>query len=382
MQSFAARAARWPLALTLAALAALTACADQPTAVEPRKPSAVDDAVPTRQDVAALLGSRAHWADGYVRAQYPTSASYTPTSGISFNRSGGAITVTKPAGTTGRYVVRFSGLSALLGGRSTVHVTGYGYDATYCKPAGAYLAGDTVAVRCFNTGTGLPANATFYLLVTRTYADLAFAYAHQSTSASYTPSSLGSWNPAGTSTVVRSGAGKYRVTFNSFAALLAPGVGGHVQVNAVGTGAAHCKVQAWGSGGTPNMSVAVGCYTAAGAPVDSKFTVLFLTPTDHLAYALGDQLSAGSYSPSPVYSSNPAVGAVKITRSAAGFYRAVWTGADPEIFDYGNIQVTAYGSDAAQCKVDSNLYSEFVTVLCSTPSGTRVDSYFTVLLGS
>jgi hypothetical protein len=379
MHFFASRAGRSPLAI--AAFGALAACADQPTPLEPQEATAVD-AAPTRQGVATLLGSRAYWADGYVRAEYPTSASYSPAPAISFNRSGGAITITKPAGTTGRYVVRFSGLSAVLGGKSTVHVTGYGYDATYCKPASAYLASDTVAVRCFKTGTGTPANAQFYLLVTRPYADLAFAYAHQATSTGYAPSSLGSWNPFGTSRVTRSGVGKYQVTFNNFAAQLPPGVGGHVQVNAVGTGAAHCKVQAWGNSVAANMSVAVGCYTAAGLPVDSKFTVLFLTPTDHLAYALGDQLFAASYSPSPVYSSNPAVGTVKITRISVGSYRVVWTGADPEIFDYGNWQVTAYGPDNAQCKVDSNLSTESVRILCSTPNGTPVDSYYTVLLGS
>src|SRR3954453_21001546 len=50
-------------------------------------------------------------AEGYAWADRPSAASYHPSANYAFNRSGGAITVTKPAGTTGRYAVRFPGLS-------------------------------------------------------------------------------------------------------------------------------------------------------------------------------------------------------------------------------------------------------------------------------
>ena len=111
------------------------------------------------------------------------------------------------------------------------------------------------------------------MLVTRDYSDLAFAYANQPTIASYSPAAAGSWNPAGTSKVVRNGVGQYLVTFNGLGAELPSTAGGHVQVNAVGTGGAHCQIAAWG--GTPNMAVRVGCFTPGGARVDSKFTVCF-----------------------------------------------------------------------------------------------------------
>jgi hypothetical protein len=132
----------------------------------------------------------------------------------------------------------------------------------------AYLVSDKVEVRCFDARTGLPANPYFTLLVTRNYSDLAFAYAHQETATSYTPSTQGSWNTAGT-TVARRGVGQYRVTFNNLATKLPPDVMGRVQVNAVGTSNAYCNPLAWDRlTGTPNLYVDVQCYampTAAAA---------------------------------------------------------------------------------------------------------------------
>jgi hypothetical protein len=111
-------------------------------------------AAPPRE--ASLVPAR--WADGYLLAGSPTTASYAPLPLLSYNRSGGAMNITKPSGTTGRYIVTFTGLSAVLGSKSTVHVTEYGLDDTYCKPAAGRLASDKLEVRCFRTSTGAPAN--------------------------------------------------------------------------------------------------------------------------------------------------------------------------------------------------------------------------------
>ena len=43
--------------------------------------------------------------------------------------------------------------------------------------------------------------------------------------------------------------------------------------------------------------------------------------------------------------------------------------------------MTAYGYDAAQCKV-SGLTPDDIGVRCFAPNGTPVNTYFTVLLGS
>ena len=61
-------------------------------------------------------------------------------------------------------------------------------------------------------------------------------------------------------------------------------------------------------------------------------------------------------------------------------YEIGWAGADPYIFDEGNTQATAYGSNA-QCKLNGNTVSG-ATVRCFAPNGTPADSRFTVLLGS
>jgi hypothetical protein len=365
----------------------LSAACDHPDLTEPAEPAPVEDGLPApqplapRQERAAVLGGRSYWADGYVAALYPTTASYTGGAGTSFNRSGGAITITKPASTTGRYIVTFTGLSALLGPKSTVHVTGHTFEDAYCKPAGASLVNDKVEVRCFKAATGAATNAAFSLLVTRSYFDLAFAYAHQPTSTSYVPSASGTWNPVGTTTVVRTGLGRYQVTFNQLGSELPANVEGHVQVNAVGTGKVHCKVESWG--GKPHLTVTVGCYTApTGAPVDSKFSVLFLVPTDHLAYAWGDAATYPEYAPAQAYSTNPSGMSIRITRYGVGRYTVYFTGADPQIYDFGNMQVTAAGEGAAICQAEQDFTGASVKVRCFAANGVNMDSQFAVLLGS
>jgi hypothetical protein len=289
--------------------------------------------------------------------------------------------ITKPASTTGRYIVTFSGLSTHLGGKSTVHVTGLGFDDTYCKPAGGSLVGDKVEVRCFKAATGAPANVAFTVLVTRNYSDLAFAYANQPTGTNYSPSAAGSWNPVGATKVIRTGVGRYDVVFNTLGSELPANVYGHVQVNGVGTGKAHCKVHSWG--GSPNLTVSVGCYTSpTGAPVDSKFTVLFLVPTEHLAYAWADSPTTASYAPSPIYSTNPAGGAISILRQGVGSYRVSWTGASSKIFENGTMQVTAWGEAGAICQAEQTFTFGIVEVRCFAANGVPVDTWFSVLVGS
>ena len=349
-----------------------------PEAAAPDQRTSLEELVPVRRDFGGLIADRAHWADGYVWASSPTTASYAPVSAYAFNRLGNPITITKPAGTTGRYLVRFGGLSSFLGNRSTVHVTGYLGDNTYCKPAGPALVNNQVEVRCFRPGTGAAADAYFTALVTRNYGDLAFAYASQPTAASYAPPAAQSWNPGGAINVARGGVGTYLVTFTDLGTLTA-GSGGHVQVSAVGTSSAHCKVLNWS--GTPNLAVNVRCFSSAGAPIDSKFNVLFLLPAPRLAFVWAEQPQTGSYSPQSRYRFNPSGGPVTITRIGLGSYTVAWLGADPQIIDGGDVQVTAYGTGNAQCKVE-RWGGDNVWVRCFGPTGAPMDSQFTALYGS
>jgi hypothetical protein len=384
--------------LLLPALSSLALACDSSTPQEPLVPDqrvpqhegeSGSDAAPTRQELAELIGGGRRWADGYAWATDPISpGSYSPRPDAAFNRTGRSISITKPAGTTGRYIVTFAGLSGYLGSRSTVHVSAdnnVAYDLpndTYCKPVTAYLVSDKIEVRCFRISTRTAANSTFRVLVTRSYEDLAFAYAHQPTGTDYSPSAQGSWNPAGSSKVIRRGVGRYDVVFNNLGSELPGDVEGHVQVNAVGAGGAHCKVQTWN--GSLNLTVGVLCFTAAGQPVDSKFTVLFVVPSEHLAYTWMSHPTASPYFHSRYYSSNPAAGEIFSSRPMDGWYYIVWQGVDAEILGLGNFQVTAFGSDNTQCKMGTpnGGTGKEAEVLCFSATGAPANTTFTVLRGS
>ena len=351
------------------------ACDDSSSPFEPLD---ADEATPPAHeeavfDEAAPLVAGSLWADGYLVTQISKTGSPGPNPIYSYNRSGGPMTVTKVS--TGRYVVRFGGLSALVGTKNTVHVTSFGVDGTYCKPVGARLAGDTVEVRCFAAGTGTATNTVFSLLVSGKRDDRAFAFAHQPTATDYSPAAAGSWNPTGATRVRRLGVGTYVVTFSGLGARLSTGVGGHVQVNAVGTGKAHCKTYEWGSG--TDVGVEVRCYTPAGAPVDSKFTVLFVLPAPLMGYAWADQPISASYRAYSVFSWSPAGGGALITRQGTGVYGVQWD--QPPFSGYGTVQVTAMGEGSAQCKL-SVLGSKSAVVRCFAGNGVPMDSYYTVLI--
>ena len=373
------RAAPSLRSLLLSAALLATACGDRSDFVGPEDPPAVGGETPDPEP-SGPREDFGYWADGYLYADQPTRASYSPLSGTSLNRSGGAMSITKVAGTSGRYVARFKGLSALLGTtRNTVRVTASGDYPTYCRPVGAFLVRDSVEVRCFRMGTGAAANSTFFLQVVGKRDDRAFAFASQPTAASYSAPSSGSWNPAGATRVYRDGVGQYRVVFANLGARLTASVAGHVQDNGVGTNKAHCKVPGWS--GSPDLTVTVVCFTPAGVPVDTKFTALFTPPSAHLAYAWADAATASEYHAYRVYASNPVGGSIVIQRHGVGRYEINWTGVTGEIRVYGNAQVMAYGEDGTQCKA-FGIDTEYVEVQCYASNGVAIDSQFLVALGS
>ena len=279
--------------LLIPAALLVAACEESSSPFEP--PAAEPAPAPPRQDSPQAL-AEPRWADGYLRVTDPLATGYRATANFSFNRAGGAITITRPAGTTGRYIATFAGLSALLTCRSAVHVSGYGTGNTYCKPVTSYLASDKVEVRCFKGGSGAAANAAFTLLVTGANGDRGFAFAHQPAATDYAPDAQGSWNPTGTIKVRRFRRGEYEVAFTNLRPSELPI--GHAQVTALGSGLERCTLGEWG--GEPDLYVQVSCHTPAGTLVDSKFNVLFARPADHLAYALADRPTSANYTP-PTY---------------------------------------------------------------------------------
>ena len=103
-----------------------------------------------------------------------------------------------------------------------------------------------------------------------------------------------------------------------------------MQVTAVGKASVHCNVGNWGD--SPDLDVNVICYNHNGDRVDARFDVLFLLPSDHLAYAYADQPTTPSYTPDPFYSSNPGGGTITITRLATGRYSISWPGFNSQHF--------------------------------------------------
>ena len=363
-----------PLLLSLTAVLLAAGCDGNDSALEPT----IDDDSPA--PVEAFNGPQedlAYWADGYLTLGDKTAATSTPNPKYSFNRAGGAISVTRVAGTTGRYVATFRGLSAVLGTRSSVHVTAAHDDVSYCHPVGGNLVSDKVEVRCYRMGSGLPVNALFTVMVIGRTDARAFAFANQPTAADYAPASAGSWNPTGATRVLRDGVGQYRVIFKSYGTRF-NGNWGHVQVSSAGIGKAHCTVGDWGV--HTDFSVEVQCFTPGGAPVDNRFTIVATPPAAHLGYAWDDVPLLSSYSPDPTYSWNPVGGAIKVFRMGKGYYWIDWNGTEAEIRDYGGIQVTSYGGKT-QCKVFGWMPTG-AAVKCFGPDGKPVDSKYGVMVHS
>ena len=328
-------------------------------------------------DAPALAGGR--WAGGYLLTENATAASQTPLATSSYNVGGGPISVRRPDGTTGRYVVTFTGLSAALGVKNTVQVTAFGTDDTFCKAMAGALAADKVEVRCYRTGNGSPANARFSLAVLGRGVDGAFAFANQPTAtAAYTATNSGTWNPVGTTVIQRHSLGLYTVTFKKLAIT---SHGGNVQVHAVGGGKAHCKLSYYDGGA--ELKLTVQCYLPSGNPVDSKFNLLFQRPGASVAYTFAERADLdGQYDPQPYWTSNPAKAPVLVWRRSKGLYEVNWTDLDPYVIDRGNTQVMDFGeNNYGHCKPYA-IGATSVSVRCFAPNGTLADIPFMVLLGS
>lgn len=96
---------------------------------------------------------------GYVWANQPASASYTPSTTYQYNSAGTAVNNTITRSATGVYQVR---MPKLAGAEGNVHVSAYGSGTAECKVASWASSGADrlVNVRCFTT-TGVPVDTTF-----------------------------------------------------------------------------------------------------------------------------------------------------------------------------------------------------------------------------
>jgi hypothetical protein len=213
---------------------------------------------------------------------------------------------------------------------------------------------------------------------------MAYVWADQPSSASYMPNLSYQFNSTGaTNTITRTGIGAYVVWL--------PGLGesyGHVQVTAYGSGSERCKVAGWGPSGT-TQQVYVRCFTSAGLPVDTRYTLTYVKDTSIVsssypsvgagtvsAYAWADQPSSASYTPNLRYQFNYVSGVTNtITRLGTGSYAVNFPGQN---LSSGDVQVTAYGSGSEFCKVAYWNPSAGVRVKCFDSTGTPKDTDYDV----
>lgn len=211
---------------------------------------------------------------GYVWANEPGSANYTPSTMYSFNSSGGGISISRSA--VGNYTVRFSGLGGGASAGGNVLVTAYGGGSEICKVASWNSAGAdfTPNVRCFTAGGAAVDTMYTVRVVMNNAAHSAngngYAWADNPTSASYTPSTMYSFNSSGGAvSITRSGVGMYAVRFSG---LGGGSAGGNVQVTAYGSNADVCKVASWSFAPT-DFIANVRCFRSGGGPVDTTYSI-------------------------------------------------------------------------------------------------------------
>ena len=217
---------------------------------------------------------------------------------------------------TGRYEVTFPG--AGNGINSDVQISAVDYFSEgsphYCTSAGWGSSNGTdvnVYVDCFDA-TGAAVNGDFAAMYqARTTPPpggwIAFLWANQPTSPSYSPSSSYSYNSMGGTNIIN------RDTVGLYFAFL-PGIhtnGGNPQVTAYGSTAAHCEVVDWYHN-RAGVNVVVQCVNAAGQPADEYFDLSFAYGVSHGdspattpgGYAWANNAIAAGYKPPLVYQFN------------------------------------------------------------------------------
>jgi hypothetical protein len=189
-----------------------------------------------------------------------------------------------------------------------------------------------------------------------------------------------SWNTtAAVNTLTHWSTGSYTVTLP-----LNGRWGGNVQVTGF-SGANHCKVTGWGSGGGNGATINVFCFTPAGAMVDTYFTTSFVgrsdTPGLEGGYVWSSDPTSASYTPTDSYVWNSTGQAVTISHSVTGVYTVTFVGQN---WLGGTAEVTAYnGGGTEYCKLDSLMRvgtDKQVVVRCFSTTGSPANTEFSLRL--
>lgn len=304
----------------------------------------------------------------YIWANDPSAAFYVPSPAYTFN-AGAPVSVTRLE--SGKYRVDLGAIVSGAGGN--VQVTAYGLNANYCNIVN--WSSGSAYVNCFKADT-TPGDAQFSLFILKAAAgeandELAYVWANNPTTGSYTPNPGYSYNNGNPVSINRTGIGTYTISLGTIVAA----AGGNVQITAYGPDNKRCKVKNWSAG-----KVRVNCFNGAGKPINSQFSLLFIRANlsdEGIAYVWANSPAAANYTPNGAYSFNLG-NPVSITRQSAGIYQvhlgAMASGSGQ------NVQVTAYGATNEHCKV-VNWSGGNVNVRCFTPKGAPADAQFSLFIG-
>jgi hypothetical protein len=220
----------------------------------------------------------------FLWSDQPSSAAYNVASTWSWNSTGGTNRITRAS--AGVYTAFLPGLAASGG---SVQVTGYGSTADHCKVTGWGGSGtdQSVTVRCFSGNT--PVDSYFSLNYygpsqVNAFDYGAYAWANDSTSASYTPSASWSYDSGtingwpgcagwiGSNSAGRNSAGSYYLRHT----LLSPS-NSAVHVTAYGSDSKYCKVTGWFGAPGGGTQVNTQCFTSAGVLSDTPYVETYST---------------------------------------------------------------------------------------------------------
>jgi hypothetical protein len=319
----------------------------------------------------------------FARTNQPSTPAYTVTTDVYNAGSTDPIDVVRRG--PGDYEVTWTNFGSVGTGGGNVQVSAFGPGNEQCYVQS--WGNSTAFVRCFDP-SGAPVDAEFNVLFWRPEATdpgIAFAWADNPSSPSYTPSPSYSYNAAGGALIAeRTGVGNYRMNFadldpteTSF---------GHVQVSAYGTSDVRCRTGGWVSATGPTSTfVDVDCADSTGAPIDTRYSVLFLWPPKKAL----DQTFAFTRNHFPASASddvtldeetfNRAGGTVLITSTTTGRYLVDFEGFE-NFAGGGNVQVTAestYGESGRYCNIESWAPGA-VAINCYDAAGVAADSLFSV----
>lgn len=335
-------------------------------------------AQPAAATVGPVRGAAFIWANSPTTSFYNPPYPYSENSSQPFN---GVDSITRTG--VGSYTIRHLNLG-IVGG--TVHVTAYGSDTTQCKVVSWYPSGNDqlVNVKCHDL-RGLPVDTLFTENYTNlTNYQMAYFWADQPSTASYTPSPTYQHNPSGTlNRITRSSVG----TYTAFLPTLGANAG-HVEVTAYGSGTERCKVVNWGPSGS-DQAVRVNCFTVSGQSIDTWFTLTYVNDKNILglssdgnasAYGWASNPNSASYALNQLYEFNSSVspGQGTATRLGVGDYATNY----PVSLQTGNVQVTAYGSGPEFCKVAYWNSTDGIRVRCYNTSGASADTQYDVAFTS